>query len=222
MSITDIDGLEEEIESLRNLGTGEIVVKALEQASALIEGPHTIVCITALEPESTFFSENMNGVSGRTLGSGKIWIKASLQADWEDQVPYTIAHEYHHSVWTSRHYENGLGNDLLSYLVFEGKADSFTGLVDPEFSAPWVNALSPDQEAEQWRKMKSQLTITDYGMQRRYMYGDERSIPRWIGYTIGNHIVQSYLRQNPETTLDDWTAMDAWEIHEQSRYSGEP
>jgi uncharacterized protein YjaZ len=94
--------------------------------------------------------------------------------------------------------------------------------VYPEVEASWRNALSPEQEAEQWRKMEPQLSITDFGMKQRYMFGDRRSIPLWTGYTIGFHIIQSYLKHNPETTIDDWTAMDARKILEQSGYSGEP
>jgi uncharacterized protein YjaZ len=219
--IVDLDGLDEEIESLRNSRIEEIVVEALKQASALLDGPDTTVCIAALDPENSFVKEYMNGVTGRTLGSGKILIEANLQDDWEDWVSYTIAHEYHHSVWTSRHHEKGERNDLLNYFVFEGRADSFAGLVSPEFTAPWLNALSPEQETEQWRKVNSQLTITDYGMKQRYMFGDGRSVPLWSGYTIGYHIVQSYLEWNPETTIDQWTGMDALEILEGSGYSGD-
>jgi uncharacterized protein YjaZ len=220
--IEDLNGLEEEIESLRNSGIEEVVEEALKQASALLDGPDTTVCIAALDPENTFVREYMNGVTGRTVGSGKILAQVSIQDGWQDLVSYLVAHEYHHSIWTSRHYERNEGNDLLSYLVFEGRADTFANLLYPEVGAPWRNALSPEQEAEQWRKMEPQLSITDFGMKQRYMFGDRRSIPTWTGYTIGFHIIQSYLKHNPETTIDDWTAMDAWEILEQSGYSGEP
>lgn len=219
--INDIDGLEKEISSLRSSEIEEIILKALEQASGLLDGPDTTVCIAALDPENANVRENMDGVSGKTLGSGKILMQVSLQKDWEDWVSYIIAHEYHHSVWTSHYLKTGEVNDLLNYLVFEGKADSFAALVYPEFVIPWRDALTPEQESEQWRKMKSQLTMTDIGMQQRYMFGDGRSIPYWSGYTIGFRIVQSYLQNNPGITIADWTTTDAWEILEQSGYSGE-
>jgi uncharacterized protein YjaZ len=220
--IKDLDGLEEEITLLRSSGIEDIVEEALKHASAMLDGPDTTVCIATLNPENTFVREYMNGVTGRTVGSGKILAQVSIQDDWQNWVAYLIAHEYHHSVWTSLHYERNEGNDLLNYLVFEGRADSFARLVYPDIEAPWIDALTPEQEAQQWRKMESQLSITDYGIKQRYMFGDGRSVPLWSGYTIGFHIVQSYLRQSPETTLSEWTAMDAWEILEQSGYSGEP
>jgi uncharacterized protein YjaZ len=220
--IVDLDGLEEEIESLRNSRIEEIVVEALKQSSALLEGPDTTVCIAALDPENSFVKEYMNGVAGRTFGSGKILIQANLQDDWEDRVSYAIAHEYHHSVWTFLYYERNEGNDLLNYLVFEGKADSFARLVYPNIETPWTDALTTEQEAQQWRKMEPQLSITDYGVKQRYIFGDGRSVPLWSGYTIGFHIVQSFLQQNPETTIDEWTGMDANEILTQSGYTGEP
>jgi uncharacterized protein YjaZ len=53
------------------------------------------------------------------------------------------------------------------------------------------------------------------------MFGDRRSVPLWSGYSIGYHIVQSYLELNPETTIGQLTGMDAWEIFEGSGYSGD-
>jgi uncharacterized protein YjaZ len=220
--IVDLDNLEEEIETLRNSGIEAIVMEALEQASALLDGPDTTVCIAALDPENSFVKNSMNGVAGRTLGSGKILIQVSLQDDWEDWVSYTIAHEYHHSVWTSLYLDIGEGNDLLSYLVFEGRADTFADLVYPDFEAPWVDALSPEQEADQWHQyMEPQLSTTNPVIKQRLMFGDRRSVPLWSGYSIGYHIVQSYLELNPETTIGQLTGMDAWEIFEASGYSGD-
>lgn len=220
--IRDFDRLEEEIRLLSTSGIEEVVEEALHQASTLLHGPDTTVCIAALDPRDTFVRKNMHGVAGFTLGSGKILSQVSIQDDWRDWVSYLVAHEYHHSVWTSLHYEKSKGRDLLNYLVFEGKADSFARLVYPDIKAPWTDALAPDQEARQWRKMEPQLSITNYAMKQRYMFGGGRSVPLWSGYTIGFHIVQSFLQQTPEATIDEWTAMDANDVLAQSGYKGEP
>ncbi len=65
------------------------------------------------------------GIQAITVGTGKIIVSIDPTSDyWEEQLPYVLAHEYHHSVWTSRNFTT---TDFtpLEYLILEGKADSF-------------------------------------------------------------------------------------------------
>jgi uncharacterized protein YjaZ len=218
--IRDLDSLTEEARLLRSSGVEEIVEEALHRVSTFLPGPDTTVCIYVLDPHDTFARNYMHGVSGRTVGSGKILIQVSPHDDWRDWVPYSVAHEYHHSVWTSRHFEGYEGQDLVDYLIFEGRADSFARLVYPDLNPPWTDALSIEQEAEVWEVMQDQLDTTNYAIKRRFMFGGGRSVPRWAGYTIGFHIVQAFLRRHPEASVDKWTTMDAHDIYSESGYDG--
>ena len=55
----------------------------------------------------------------------------------EEMIPYTIAHEYHHTVYFEK--VKNQKRDLIDYVLIEGKADSFANLVIPDMvMAFWV------------------------------------------------------------------------------------
>jgi len=215
--IKDINGLTENIKAIEDANIEQIIEGALRKSADILPGPDTTVCIFSSDPEISW--ERMHGVTSFTAGAGKIWVRLSPEKDWLDWIPYTIAHEYHHSVWTDQYFKWYKRSTLLDYLIFEGKADSFAHLIYPDMIAPWTTAISSYQETRQWKKISEDLEITNLEKQREYMFGSRsESIPTWSGYTIGFHIVQKFIENHPEAVIEDWTAMDAKEIYEASGY----
>ena len=215
--IKDLNGLSENISAIEDANIEQIIEEALRKSSVKLPGPDTTVCIFAIDPDLSW--ERMHGVTGFTAGAGKIWIQLSPEKEWLDWIPYTIAHEYHHSVWTHQYFKWFKKFTLLDYLIFEGRADSFAHLIYPDKIAPWTTAISSYQETRQWEKISEDLEITDLEKQRKYMFGDRSdSIPIWTGYTIGFHIVQQFLENHPEMSIEEWTGMNAREIFEASGY----
>lgn len=47
---------------------------------------------------------------------------------------------------------------------------------------------------------------------------DSKNIPKRASYMIGYKIMQSYLEQNPNTEMEEWTALDSKEIVQKSEY----
>lgn len=215
--IEDLDQLSIAIDKLRSSNVENIVEEALRKSAEQLRGPDTTVCIYALNPEETDIREYMSGVKGNTAGSGKIWMFIYPEENWIELTQYTIAHEYHHSVWTDDYYDPSKPFELIEYMVFEGRADSFAHIVYPDVIVPWVTFLTQEQEIEQWEAMQKYLDDTSYEIQARYMFGDG-IIPLWTGYGIGYQIVQAYLANHPDETVEDWTALDAHELLEKSGY----
>lgn len=216
--IEDLDALEKNIRVLAQSDVEELVRGALERSALALSGPDTTVCIVAADPSNWFIREKMNGVNGWTYGAGKIIIQINPVPGWRSWVPYIVAHEYHHSAWTARFYPFDEPEDLLDRIIFEGKADSFAHIVYPEVGVPWVNALTPAEEQEQWRRIQVRRETTDALIKGQFMVGEDKDTPTWTGYTIGYHIVQSYLRHHPEADIQTWTALPAVELLEQSGY----
>ena len=216
--IMDMSYLSGAVSVLRASNIEQIVEEALQESATVLPGPHTTVCIFVSEPRSTYVRDDMNGVTGLTAGSGKIWLQIYPNDTWRDWIPYAVAHEYHHSVWTDRHFHQIKSSDLVDYLVFEGRADSFARLLSQGLVAPWTEALTTEQERREWRLMQNYLDTPDFAIQRLFMSGGD-STPRWTGYTIGFHIVQSYLRKHPDMSVEEWTAMDAHRLLEESGYN---
>ena len=216
--IKDMDYLTSAVAIPRDSNVEQMVEEALQKSAKVLSGPNTTVCIIVADPQSTFVRDYMNGVSGSTVRAGKIWLEIYPNGDWRDWIPYTLAHEYHHSVWMDRQGRQSKLSDMVDYLVSEGRADSFARLVYPNVAAPWTEALTPEQEMTQWRAMQQSLDARAPATHRKFMFGGS-DVPRWTGYTIGFHIVQSYLQKNPQVPVDEWTTMDAHELLDESGYN---
>jgi uncharacterized protein YjaZ len=220
-AITDMDGLAQVVDLLEQSDVENLIEDALEKSAGKLSGPPTTVCIFALDPEQSFVRADMSGVSAFTAGAGKIVMFIYPEGEWEDVARYTLAHEYHHSVYTERHFNDHGVFDLSAYLVFEGRADSFAHVVYPDIEGPWVNYLTAEQELVQWEEIQKNLDTKSYRTQARFMFGGG-STPQWTGYTIGYHIVQAYLERHPDVSVDEWTALDPRTLLEESEYAGRP
>lgn len=215
--IIDINRLAENIKAIKDVNIEQIIEDALRKSANTLPGPDTTVCIFASDPELSW--GRMHGVTSFTAGAGKIWIQLSPEKEWLDWIPYTIAHEYHHSVWTNQHFKWYKKSTLLNYLIFEGRADTFAHDLYPDKLAPWTAAISSYEEERQWEKIRENLQTTDQEKKQEFMFGNRsKSIPTWTGYTIGFHIVQKFIELHPEVSIEEWTGMDAKELFEASGY----
>lgn len=218
--IEDLAELSKAVETIDTSGVEALIADALEDASSLLPGGPTTVCVFAADPKETFILEAMNGVTGFSPGAGRIWLQIYPGGGWLDEVAAAVAHEYHHSVSFEMDAQNpSRPIDLLDSILLEGRADSFAALLYPEKSYPWTEALSPEQEHDLWNIMQSQLRSTDEEIHNEFLFGSP-DLPHWGGYTIGFHIVQAYLRGHPNVSVTDWTGMGAHELLEQSGYIG--
>ena len=134
---------------------------------------------------------------------------------WSEWVPYVLAHEYHHAVWGYNYFavQRKTHMDLLTGLLIDGEADSFAKLLYPERQPTWINALTPAEEKEQWKRMQQYLDGNDGSVYERFFFGDlVTGTPGNTAYTIGYRIVQTYLKQHPSQTVLDLLDKDAQEI----------
>ncbi|MBS3752186.1 MAG: hypothetical protein KGY46_02230 [Anaerolineales bacterium] len=218
--IQDLDALEETIHQLQKSDIEKVVKAALQKSAQKLAGPDTTVCIIAADPTNWFIQEKMHGVNGWTFGAGKIILQVNPAPGWKNWVPYIIAHEYHHSAWTDRYYQLDDQETLIENLVFEGRADSFAHIIYPHMEVPWVNALSAEEEQVQWEKILNEGETTNTLVKTRFLVGGDQNTPTWTGYTIGYHIVQSYLDAHPQADIETWTTLSPHELLEQSGYQG--
>jgi uncharacterized protein YjaZ len=185
-------------------------------------------CATYLKNDSiTFFVEppaitdsqilqQMGGVTGLTIGRKQILITIDTKVkDWKQVLQESVAHEFHHAYWTNKYYDSTYKWNMLNYLVFEGKADSFTRLLYPDAKMPWTTALGEKEKAELWTKIKPRLSARNPLFMTEVMFGSN-NYPAWGGYTLGYSIVQSALKKNPKLQLEEWTKLDSEKILEMS------
>ncbi len=215
--ITNLDALADELAVLRRAHLFSSVESALRKSAKLLPGPNTTVCVLAADPDTGYIRTDLHGVAGYTFGTGRILLQIAPVADWKQWLPYTVAHEYHHSAWTWRHYSQQPTWTLLHSMIFEGKADAFAHSVFPSQTAPWVSTLTPHQEATLWPTVKPELASTDFRVNQKFLFGRE-NVPKLAGYTIGFHVVESYLKTHPQATIVEWTALPDAQLLQESGY----
>ncbi len=217
-TMRQLDDLTYKLVLLKENNVEMIVTDALLKSNSHLTGINTTVYIFPSAGDYEQLTDQGGGISGVTLGSGKILILVDPTVDnWESMLSYVVAHEYHHSIWTS--YKLGeFGITLLDHLVVEGRADSFANIVYPELEVPWTASIDLNTERIIWKLIDDQLGKVNGEVINKVMFGDGKDYPRWSGYTIGYHIVQNYLEKNPEVNVDAWTNMSSSDILEKSGY----
>jgi hypothetical protein len=222
--IRELDALAAELEALAATPVDEILQAAYARATALLPSPEPerTVCVAPLTPGETSVRCNMSGVVGECVGDS-ILLRVGAEPGWLAALPYHLTHEYHHTVWGYTYYylQGHRDAPLLNSLINEGEADSLAHLCNPGVVVPWVNALTPAQEAEQWARLQLLLESEDPRLYERFFFGDAASdTPGSTGYTIGYHIMQRYLRAHPDEPVSTWTARAPREILTLSGYTG--
>lgn len=164
----------------------------------------------------------MGGIAAVTPGSKVIVLTiVPDEQGWENTIGTGIAHEYHHACWMKRDIKTTQNWDMLTYIVFEGRANAYAKLVYPNYTAPWDTILHGTGLTEYWQKTRPMLKNQDMELQRKVMFGDYKnyvSFPLWGGYCLGYNIVESVLKNNPKLTPEEWTDMQPEKILELSDF----
>lgn len=197
----DLDSLEKVLEDKNKLNeVREIIKSALINSSSILKGPNTNVCVlpSSSDREVAF-----------TVGTGKIIILYNPKLYRSmNELAGTVAHEYHHSVWTKEFFNRHTPFKLIDHMIFEGKALYFQELVYPG------STYIPDY-SNKHMELRNEVNETLHTMNgeyiRRVMFGDSK-FPYAFGYSEGYQLVANYLKQHPELDVMGWTQLDSKEF----------
>jgi uncharacterized protein YjaZ len=219
--ITALDDLSVDVDLLAQASVEGLVETAYAAIAAALAPcvADPVVCIYALDPADKEAVERRNGVTGSGVGDNTLLQINPRAQDWQAWVPFVLAHEHHHSVWGYNYFylQGHTSADLLTTLLIDGQADWFAHSLYPELHPSWDHALTPDQEAEQWRRMQPHLASTDGALHASFMFGDEQT-PGCTGYTIGYHIIEAYMGAHPGARITELLDKDAHELFADSGY----
>lgn len=198
--------LKKEIEILKNYDFRKIVESTFQHVVKELPGPKTKILFIPANPEYKEIFESYGiGINAVTVGKGKIIVSINPTINnWQQLLPYTLAHEYHHSVWTSRNFKS---SDFtpLEYLILEGRADSFAKELFPNTEHPFIKTLSKEQENRVWRLIKPEMHLRNSELNDKMMSGTNE-IPTGSVYSIGFSIIESFKINNPK--VDDKELID--------------
>jgi uncharacterized protein YjaZ len=169
-----------------------LIKESLEKSAALLPGGNKTVYLFPFNPDHSTGISRMSGVAGLAAPEQFILLQIAPQKYKEERIPYTISHEYHHTIY----YEKIITQkrDLLDYVLVEGKADAFANLVYPNTDIPWKAELPTDVVQTIWNwanERRFSFTKSDVSEMRT----GNRVIPEWTDYKLSYHIMQDFLER---------------------------
>ncbi|MFF2890130.1 DUF2268 domain-containing protein [Paenibacillus sp. NPDC057967] len=206
------------IELLHNQDNiNSLIKEAIISSLELLKGGNKTIFVMPLNPDNTTHIQEMGGVTGAALNQNVILLHVD-PAFSEALLKYTVAREYNLTVALeslgARDYT------LVNSVILEGKADTFASLIYPDQTVPWTEALSADSEQIVLDVIRTSMKLKDFTSvyQELHQGNYNKGIPMWSSYKLGFTIMQSYLQNNPEVTVNKWTRFKAEDIVKGSDY----
>lgn len=213
----DVEAMDELLENLTEKKTliNELIIEALKESSDLLPGEDKFIYVLPSTPQNKSALKANNYVTGEALGNKMIILVDPLFLD--KNLKHIIAHEYHHLVVM----ENEVGDTLIEKVVLEGKADIFAKKIYPNIDVPWILPLTGYYKEESWKIFNENLDSADYEVWADFFYGNRsKGILPWTNYKIGYEIMESFLMENPDVSLEEWTQMSVKDIYAKSNLQG--
>lgn len=196
------------------------IEEALLKSADLLPGKDINVYIFPVNPEEWHIINTGGGLSGVAYSENDFLLRIDPSVS-EEMVKYAAAHEYHHTV--NFLYDSiPIEYNILDLTMTEGKAEFFTTIVYPEIrvSPIWTEPLSNDAESKVLEELSVNGKSMDFNIYNNLIYGNSRKdIPRWSNYKIGYLITESYIENNPDSSILEWTKVGARGIIKGSYYS---
>jgi uncharacterized protein YjaZ len=194
----------------------QLVEEALETSAGQLPGADKTIITMPLNPLDVMVIETMDGVAGYALSENAILLLVDPSFD-EDVLQYTVAKLYHNTVQTE--YIADRYDTLMEAFVVDGKADAFAHQVYPETQVSWTEPLSDRLKEKVFEELKESGNDLDHHWE--FEGSSRRGIPPWTNYKLGYDITQSYLRNNPDIPIEEWTSLQPRDIINGSEYKDE-
>lgn len=195
----------------------ETIAKAIKKCSDVLSGG--ITSIFVFPTFSQFVKEKMSCTTGYTPWADTILIFINpTHLQYEKALSETIGHEFNHAIFL----RDKQCATLSESIIFEGLAEHFREQVIGGDQAPWTDAFELNQTKVIFSKMKlaNLLQSTDPEVHRGVFFGSEK-YTRWTGYTIGYHIVKSFLENNPSLSWKEIMTRQPKDIFSGSSFKNE-
>lgn len=192
--------LKKEIELMKSIDFVSIVESVYKIVTKELPGPDTKILFIPANPANREFYRKF-GVAFHAfaLGAGKIIVSFDPTFEnWRQYIHYALAHEYHHSVWTSRNFMTAEITPL-EYIILEGKADLFAKEMFPESNNPFWDMFDSENENRIWNLIKHEMNQRNTDMNDKIFYGS-KEIPYGSVYAIGYSILKLFKENNPGIT----------------------
>lgn len=194
------------------------IEEALTESAKQLPGQDTKVYVFPVNPEDHFTVDQLEGIAGEAFFGNHILLQIDPSVS-EEMFKYTVAHEYHHTVYFSLNYDQ-ITSSVIESILTEGKADTFAKIIYPEADINWIEPLLEEEEIDVLSELNKNAQSTDWKIHEGFRQGNRaKGLPRWSNYKIGYQIMDDYLENNPDVSMIDWTKKTAKQIVNGSSYS---
>jgi uncharacterized protein YjaZ len=194
----------------------DLVKQGIKDSAQQMAGEDKTIIIMPVNPDELVVNEKMGGLSGVTLSEDTVVL--SLDPSFEEEgLKYLVAHEYHHTLQTEKRSE--VINSMMDAFLLEGKADAFANGLYPDYKVAWTEPLSARLQEKVFEELRK--NGNDFDLNRYYEFFNgysSKGIPMWSNYKTGYQIVQSYLKNHPDVSVEEWTGLIPKEIILGSEY----
>ncbi|VDG97010.1 Predicted Zn-dependent protease (DUF2268) [Lysinibacillus sphaericus] len=198
----------------------DLIINALkDSADQLQPGVTKYVYVLPANPDDAFTLRRNEGVAGTAWDQSFMTIQIAPPFLKESNLKFAVAHEYHHTVFLENN-NLTMEDSLLDFVLIEGKADTFARIIYPDIQTPWSGFSTGTDEIQTWQVLQKNVSSTDSLIKDLFFHGDGvKGLPRWANYKIGNKIMESFIDENTNVSITDWTNMSSDEVLEKSKYS---
>ncbi|MEA3319645.1 MAG: DUF2268 domain-containing putative Zn-dependent protease [Bacillota bacterium] len=189
----------------------EIIKEALTASTSLLSGGNYQIYLAPVNSDVNM--EEFHGVTGFAEKNAMILMLDPYNMT-EKSIKELIAHEYHHLVYMemSDNYNTRTAH-LLERVVMEGKAETFTKILYPDYEVHWIEPLNNDERDRVWSYIdENKYSVGEEDYSVLYNGSISKELPSWSNYRMGHQIMQEYLKKNPDLSIEEWTVLKAVEI----------
>ncbi|MFE7064319.1 DUF2268 domain-containing protein [Sutcliffiella sp. NPDC057660] len=193
----------------------QAIKDAIDDSVRILPGGDYQIYIIPSNPENSL--AYMNGAAGFATKKNAMVLQVDPDEYTVESVKTLFAHEYHHLVFMDVTDYRIRKPQLLDILIMEGKADAFTSLVYENYSAGWIEPLNEEEDQNVKRFLHEKQTSYDHKDYSILHNGNAPlGIPQWSHYRLGYHIMQEFISNHPEMSVEEWTRLKTEKILEGS------
>lgn len=134
-----------------------------------------------------------------------------------ESLENTVVHEYNHAMYFNHH--SPFEQTMLGVIIMEGLAENFRDDVNGGNPSPWAVAIEEKDVKNQLDDIKEYLdsSAENNDLYKEIFYGSGK-YKRWIGYSIGYRIVNSFMSSHLDMKWEDLMKLEPSMIIKKSEY----
>ncbi|MBA4536460.1 DUF2268 domain-containing protein [Bacillus aquiflavi] len=155
---------------------------------------------------------SLRGKSGLAFKE-KLFIFLPL-APKKREIQALIIHEYNHSCRLLHLKQTEKDTTLLDTIVMEGLAESAVNvMLGEEYVSEWTRYYDQNEAIFFYKRfIKPYLHVKHFERKANQLLYGKGFLPKMLGYNVGYHIVQDFLKRNKDITIDDLIKIDSHKI----------